>query len=159
MNTNPLVRVGLALLSCVLVGGCASSSVSKMVRKGDNTYTMTREAGNAFERNTEHLKALVREDAAKFCARQGRELKVIDLTTDKPFFSTGYAKATIVFKALKPGEVDQAAARTAVADAGAITSADELYAELTKLDELRKKGILTDQEFQSEKQKVLNRSK
>jgi hypothetical protein len=35
----------------------------------------------------------------------------------------------------------------------------ELCAALTQLDELRKKGILSEEEFQAEKQKVLRRSK
>jgi Short C-terminal domain len=36
---------------------------------------------------------------------------------------------------------------------------DELVSELTKLDDLRKKGILTDDEFQLEKKKILSRSR
>jgi serine protease Do len=32
----------------------------------------------------------------------------------------------------------------------------DIYAELTKLDELRRKGILTDAEFEAQKQKILN---
>jgi hypothetical protein len=35
---------------------------------------------------------------------------------------------------------------------------DDLYTELTKLDDLRKKGILTDEEFQAQKKKLLNGS-
>jgi hypothetical protein len=35
----------------------------------------------------------------------------------------------------------------------------DVYAELVKLDDLRKKGILTEAEFASEKQKLLNRPK
>ncbi|HEY1847570.1 MAG TPA: SHOCT domain-containing protein [Opitutaceae bacterium] len=37
-------------------------------------------------------------------------------------------------------------------------STDELYAELVKLDDLRKKNILTDEEFQAQKKKLLDRS-
>ena len=33
----------------------------------------------------------------------------------------------------------------------------DVYAELIKLDDLRKKGILTDEEFDAQKQKLLNR--
>jgi hypothetical protein len=38
-------------------------------------------------------------------------------------------------------------------------AAGDLYTELIKLDDLRKRGILTEEEFQAEKKKVLNRSK
>ena len=43
-----------------------------------------------------------------------------------------------------------------VAIAPRALSTDELVTELTKLDDLRKKGILTDDEFQAEKKKVLS---
>jgi hypothetical protein len=36
---------------------------------------------------------------------------------------------------------------------------DELYVNLLKLDELHKKGILTDEEFAAKKKKLLARSK
>lgn len=32
----------------------------------------------------------------------------------------------------------------------------DIYADLTKLDELRRKGILTDAEFESQTQRILN---
>ena len=39
------------------------------------------------------------------------------------------------------------------------TYAGDLYAELLKLDDLRKRGLLTDKEFEQEKKKLLKRSK
>jgi len=47
----------------------------------------------------------------------------------------------------------------AAAPAEKSLSTDELYNDLLKLDDLRKKGILSDDEFQAEKKKVLSRSK
>jgi len=35
----------------------------------------------------------------------------------------------------------------------------DLYMEITKLDELRKKGLITDAEFEAQKQKLLNAAK
>lgn len=35
----------------------------------------------------------------------------------------------------------------------------DLYTELTKLDDLRKRGILTDAEFETQKQKLLNQTR
>ena len=37
------------------------------------------------------------------------------------------------------------------------SSSGGLYGELSQLDRLRKEGLITDQEFQMRKQKVLNR--
>jgi len=36
---------------------------------------------------------------------------------------------------------------------------EQLYSDLIRLDELHKKGILTDAEFETEKKKILSRSK
>jgi len=131
-----------------------------VVPQGDNTYSITREAGSAFNRDINKLKAEVQADATKFCAEQGKELKVVSLTAEKPFFSTGYCKAKIVFKALNPGEAEATAVATGVTAAAPRPSpTGDLYADLIKLDDLRKKGILTEDEFQSEKKKILDRSK
>ena len=141
-------RILPALSICVALAGCASNM--HVVPMGNNTYTITREAVTVFSRDTEALKDKAKEDAAQFCASKGKQLKVVDITAEKPRLTTGYAKAEIVFQA-----VDAVDSSPTVAPA----TVDLLYAELIKLDELRKNSILTEEEFQAEKKKVLNRSK
>ena len=129
---------------------------------GNNTFSITRTATNGFNRDVDKLSTEAQDAAAKYCADQGKQLKVVDLTSKKPLFSTGYASAKIVFQALTTDEIAQAqAAATAGTPAGFVRtiSTDELVSELTKLDDLRKKGILTDDEFQAEKKKILARSR
>ena len=75
---------------------------------GDNTFSITQTAKSAFSRDTDKMKADLQDEAAKYCAAQGKQLKVVDLTSTKPFFSTGYASAKIVFKALSATELEQA---------------------------------------------------
>ena len=160
VNTTSLARFFLTLGFCIAALTCAAASKSSIVPLGNDTYSITRQAKTGFERDTEHLKDLAKEDAAKFCESKGRQLKIVELTAKKPFFGTGYAKATIVFKALSPGSAEfKVEASPAEPSANQNLSTTELYEDLMKLDDLRKKGILTDEEFQSEKQKVLNRSK
>lgn len=43
--------------------------------------------------------------------------------------------------------------------AGNVSSKDDLYTELLKLDDLRKKGIITDAEFDAQKRKLLESAK
>ena len=154
----------MVFFSGVAALSCAAASKSSLASIGNNTYVITREAKTAFDRDTEHLKELAKEDAAKYYESQGKQLKVVDLTADKPFFATGYAKAKIVFKALGSDDPELAVAQVqpspkAAAVRPETSSTGNLYDDLIKLDDLRKKGILTEEEFQSEKQKVLNRSK
>jgi len=165
VNPITLGRTLSAACMCVTLIGCASAShddAPKVVELGNDTYSITCEAKNAFHRDTEKLKADASAAAAGYCAAQGKQMKLVSLTSDLPMFSTGYAKAKIVFKALNAGDPGLLASEntTAVAaPAERSLTTDDLYNELLKLDDLRKKGILTDEEFQSEKKKVLNRSK
>ena len=163
----PFFAIGVALLGFPSMSRASSPAPAPVVPVGDNTFSITHTGKTAFSRDTEKMKADVRQEAAKYCAAQGKELKILELTSEKPFFSTGYASAKIVFKAVTPGEVEPASAPTTAASASSMTNrsvepatpTDELYNELMKLDELRQKGILTDKEFKAEKKKVLDRSK
>lgn len=134
---------------------------------GNNTFSITCEASNAFHRDIDKLKADATDAANKYCAEQGKQLRLISLTGKVPMFATGYARAKIVFQALNPGDpmlsmpvVEPGAAPAAapLVMAPPRLTTDELYSELVKLDDLRKKGILTDDEFQAEKKKLLSRS-
>ena len=143
---------------CLALLCCAAKS-PPVVPLGDNTYSITCEAPNAFQRDLDKLKAAAQEEAAKFCSTQGKQLKVVALTTNKPYFSLGFCKATIVFRALNPGEPELTPIPAAAETTDRPTATGDLYSDLIKLDDLRKKGILTEEEFQAEKKKALNRSK
>ena len=138
-----------------------SNAAPAIISAGDNTFSITRQASNGFSRDVEALKTEVQAEAAKYCAENGKQLRVVSLTSEKPRFALGYASAKIVFKALDAADPDlkPAPAITAPGPIEHTTPTDDLYTELVKLDDLRKKGILTDEEFQSEKKKVLNRSR
>ena len=72
---------------------------------GHDTYALTRWAETGFTRNTEKLKTQALEDAAAYCAKLHKELKVISTTTARPFVPlTGFASAKVVFKALNAND-------------------------------------------------------
>ena len=185
MNSTTLAKALSASFLCVALVGCAfktSGGAFKVIAMGHDTYSITCEAKTAFDRDIDRLKDDATAAANNYCAAEGKQIKVISLTSDLPLPTTGYAKAKIVFKALNPGSPElegapapaaapgpaaapvyaapaaYAAPAPAVEPAKRLLTTDELYAELFKLDELRKKGILTDDEFQAEKRKLLNRS-
>jgi hypothetical protein len=153
-----------------------SRDISKPIPLGNNTYELTREATNVLSRDIDAMKTEVTEDAANFCATQGKQLKVVSLTSEKPLMTFGYCKAKIVFKALNAGDPELTGAPAPVAGNAQpayiavsqppppaavrlpLMTTSEIVAALTQLDDLRKKGILTEEEFQSEKQKVLSHS-
>ena len=133
--------------------------VGSPVNQGDGTLAITVEAKTAFNRDVDSMKVAARVAAAGYCSAQSKQLQVISIAGKKPWFSTGFTSATIIFKAVDPNspEIAQATAASPVAAPTSIVqSTDDLYAALTKLDDLRKRGILTDDEFQAEKKKILS---
>jgi len=163
---KPLGHILLASCFLVALTGRASTppDLGDIVPMGNDTYSITREARSAFTRDADKLKSEASDSAAKYCAAQGKQLKVISLTENVPTFGMGYAKAKIIFQALDAGDARLSTELAAVQAQVPVTlvvrppSTDELYNDLLKLDELRKKGILTDDEFQAEKKKLLSRS-
>jgi hypothetical protein len=165
---------GIALVGCASTSAVARAP--EALAMGNNTYSITRVAKHALDRDIDALKAQAMEDATRFCAARGKQLKVVSMTEEKPWLTFGYFKAKIVFKALNAGDaeltgepapvagserptytaVSQQPAPPAVSEK--LVTTGDLYAALTQLDDLRKKGILTEEEFQSEKQKILRRS-
>ena len=186
MNTHPARQLLPALSLALVLAGCAAST-SNLSRTDDSTYTVIRQGKTAFNRDPEGLAEEAKSDAAKYCADHGKQLKVVSVEMEKPFFSTGYASAKVVFRALDAGDPDLAdsstivtyngrsrtpyatapgaASRGPVAPAAVAAPAkkksatDALYDDLMKLDDLRKRGILTDEEFQEQKKKLLEHTK
>ena len=167
VNMKTLGKLLIAALFCTALVGRSSSSHDGPVPLGNDTFSITHEAKTAFSRDTDKLKELATADAQKFCDAQGKQMRVISLTAKVPTFSLGYPSATIVFRALPPGDPGLTDPLPTAASAGAtvveapksiVKSTDDLYEALLKLDDLRKKGILTDEEFQAEKKKILSRS-
>ena len=129
---------------------------------GNNVYSLTIKAHNKFTRDTQKLKDQAMEMATQFCTKDGKQLKVVSVTEDKSQYLVGpYAQATLTFKALAPGDPELVPAGEALMKPAvpASPATEQLYADLLRLDELRKKGILTDAEFDVEKKRILDRTK
>ncbi len=168
----------LALPLGLLAATCRAETNPEIVSLGHDTYALTRSATNGFTRKTEKLQTQALEDAAAYCAKLHKELKVLNTTADKPTVPlTGFASVKVVFKALDANDPEllapvavtipgtatpvyvQPAATPAVAEsAPPKTATDVLYNDLTKLDDLRKRGLLTDEEFQAQKKKLLEKA-
>jgi len=170
VNISTCPKIFSAVLLCAALQARAGShdTVGNPVSLDNNTYSITCEATNGFMRDEDQLKADASAAAEKFCAAQGKTLKIVSVKSKMPTFSTGYGWAKITFMALNPNDPilspPPAAAPPGAAYAGAPAAppppvsltTDEMYTQLLKLDDLRKKGILTEEEFQAEKKKVLS---
>jgi hypothetical protein len=164
-------------LGLLAVSGRADQN-PEIVPLGHDTYALTRWAETGFTRNTEKLKTQALEDAAAYCAKLHKELKIVSTTTARPAIPlTGFAHAKVVFKALDANDPELHAPVSAAAPSAAMpasapgaatpavaenaappTATDVLYSDLMKLDDLRKRGLLTEEEFQAQKKKLLEKS-
>ena len=148
---------------------------AEVVDLGDGTYSITRDARSVFS-SLESLENRVKQDAAEFCQANQLSHEVISLDSDDVSFfaDEGFSQVKLVFRAWPNANPHASASpstnRTypvAVPIAPAMNSStpspqgpsatDRMYEDLVKLDDLLKKGILTEEEFATEKQKVLNR--
>ncbi len=171
MKILRLVVVVAGGLFLGVLSSSAAGTKSEPVKLGDNTYSIERHAATTFNRDVDQFANEAREAAEQFCAAQGKKMKVLSMKTERPFYTLGYARATLTFMAVDPNAPDSPAPpESAASPSGATTNpgaapADthsptgDLYNDLLKLDDLRKRGILTDKEFQKEKKKLLDRER
>ena len=162
-----------AMAVVALAANCAWAGVASPITPlGNNTYNLTVHAKHMFTRNTGKLKEEAMDVATKFCAKEGKQLKVVSVTEDKSLLLYGrYTEFTMTFKALDPHDPEpvapaqvqatppQAMPPAAITPTAASPETEMLYADMLRLEDLRKRGLLNDAEFEREKQKVLARSK
>ena len=159
----------MALPIGLLAAACRADPNPDIVSLGHDTYALTHWADNGFTRNTDKLKAQALEDAAAYCAKLHKELKIVSTTTARPAVPlTGFASAKVVFKALDANDPELHApvlaplpddsAPGAVEYATPLTETDVLYKDLKELDDLRKHGLLTEEEFQAKRKKLVEKS-
>ena len=143
----------------MLAANCAwAGDTPPVVPVGDNTYSITVKGTHKFTRNTEKLKDQALEVARQFCAKTGKQLKVVAVKEDKSMYLVGgFAQTTLTFKALSQGDPELVVAAEEHPKPLPAINADILTSELTKLDDLRKKGLLTNEEFTAAKKKLLDR--
>ena len=155
-------RVGSIFVVAIVAAATAFAGNSGVVQVSGNTYSVFREAKNTFHRDTQVLQDAAVQEAEAYCKANGRQMKIVTWDVYKPRFISGYASAKLVFKALAPGEEEAPAPVTAAAPtlpADAIASgSNDFYTVILKLDDLRKRGIISEKEFETQKKKAFKRA-
>jgi hypothetical protein len=153
MNTCELA---VLVVLAVVVGGCANPGI---VQVSPDTYRLARDDHAGVFGNRHALAAGVIRDANNFAERQGKVAIPVS-QEDKPVGVLGnWASFSYTFKLV---DKDSPAARERAFTTSTHTVLEQapshdVYVELTKLDDLRRRGLLTDAEFETEKRKVLGR--
>ena len=167
---TPIIRI--CVFAVALLAGCSNPGI---VQLSPDTYMLSRADRAGIFGNTAALKAGVIQDANEFAENKGKV--AIPLATHETPVYPGHC-ATFEYQFRVVDKNDPEAKRTALVPRADVViektekvTADvhtkedtaasmgvDLYTELTKLDDLRKKGIITDAEFDAEKKKLLRKS-
>jgi hypothetical protein len=144
-----------------------SCTTSNVISTGPDTYMVT-SSGAGF--STASVKENVFEKANKYCEERGLVMVPVSFSSEPGRMGRNAPSADLTFKALKPGdprieemnltEADQryeVKQDISVSTTESSSKGNDTYTELLKLDELRKKGILSDEEFEAEKAKLLQK--
>ena len=149
-----------------LILGCASNS--GVVPIGEDTFMVSRQAATGFS-GSGTLKADAIKEATQYCVERGKSLQVISTyEAEPPYILANFPKAEIQFMCLTEGDAElgrpqlkqQADSVIEIRKDANVnidhSSSQDVYSELIRLDDLLKKGIITEKEFADLKAKLLS---
>jgi hypothetical protein len=156
-----------AVAFALLLSGCASHGVIPI---SPDTYMVSKTGAGVFS-DMASLKADVFREANDFAQRQGKIAIPLDVN-ERPFIpSVRNPSIELQFRVVNAN--DPEAQRTSLVPRADVViektekistdvrtkedKAPDLYTELTKLDDLRKKGIITEEEFAAQKKRLLEK--
>lgn len=145
----------------LLVAGCATSNI---IPVGPETYMVT-SSGAGF--SSAGVREAVFEKANAFCTEKGLVMIPVSFKAEEGRYGQNAPNASLTFRALRSG--DPAIQRPDIVEADdsvhvtqdinikdkSLAKKNDVYAELLKLDDLKKRGILSETEFEKEKAKLL----
>ncbi|MFB2863411.1 SHOCT domain-containing protein [Aeromonas sp. MdU4] len=154
--------VSIVLLA-LLITACTSSGVIPI---GPDTYTI----GTTSELSPALAKKQAMEEAVAYCRSHGKEIMPMQIqrgshqdsfgdslaTFDYTFRCLDRSDASLGRPELKDPTIDVRLDQN-IKNTGSVESKSDLYTELKKLDQLKRDGILTENEFQEQKKKLLER--
>lgn len=148
-------------LSAFLLTACTSSGVIPI---GPDTYTI----GTTSELSPAYAKKKAMKEAASYCQSQGKRIMPIQTQkgSHRDAFGDNLATFDYTFRCLVAGDQDlsRPELKNPTVDINIdqkVTSKSDsalkpdLYTELKKLDQLKKEGILSAEEFDIQKRKLL----
>lgn len=169
-------RFVLMLLLGILESGCASNfdtaDFQGLQQVGPDVYEVFYEDHRGVFGSEKSLQKRVISEANSFADNRGMSAKPVDARQHRVGilgdWAWAYYKFTLVPRSelrLSPGHLQITFIGDArmsnnfleTKDQNTKAGTNDLYTELMKLDDLRKQGVLTEEEFLAEKRKLLNR--
>lgn len=155
----------VALVCCLFLVGCANAGI---VQLSKDTYAITGSNFQGIFTNVSALKAKTVEEANAFAQSHGKVAVIESYKLHRPLVG-GFTSVKYQFKLVDKkdvGKVEDPVEESADSDIQKDVSrkdenvkSSDLYTELMKLEELRKKNVLTEEEFQAQKKRLLDAQK
>ena len=147
-------RFRFLLMAGVILTAPASAKDPEVIQLSADTYMVTyQNHAGIFARDTTTKKKVI-ETASRFAESKGMILQPISMDFRDVGNGPGqWPSADYTFRLVPKGQDSGAATPVAASTA----PSPDIYTELLRLDDLHKKGILTDAEFASQKAKILAR--
>jgi hypothetical protein len=151
----------IIIAGAILLAGCASNS--GVIPIGQDTFMVTRQAATGFS-GSGTLKAEAFQEANQYCAKLGKSLQVISTQEARPpYILTNFPKAEIQFMCLdaKDAELNRPKLKKGADNVIELKQdiktqdSGDMYTELKKLKDLLDSGIITQEEFDARKKKIL----
>jgi hypothetical protein len=157
------MKVLLPVVLALLLVSCASTN--EIVSVSKDTYIVSGWGKSPGGYSGAEVKAAAIAKAGRFCADQDRQIQVVSASQRDMSFGVN-ATAELQFMCLEKSDADfkrstvrrEADAAVEVRkdiNVSAPPSEKSLYEELLNLDDLRKRGIITEAEFEAQKAKLL----
>ena len=147
------------MLLCLGLTGCAINS--GVVPMGNDAYMVSRQAATGFS-GSGAQKAECFQEAGKFCEKQGKKLYVVSTSeAHPPYIFTNFPKAEVQFMCLDANDprlkTDEVKTIQHLSQ-GIKNEGDDytLEAKLKTLNKLLADGMITKNEFDEQKKKLLN---
>lgn len=172
-SLNKILKASTTISIIILALFLSSCANPGIVKLSPDTYMLSRADHAGIFGNTATLKASVIKDANDFAASMGK-IAIPLSSNETPVYPGHFATFEYQFRVVdkddpeaKPTHLvprsDVVIEKNEKIDADITTEERKLnsldiYTELTKLDDLRRRRIITDAEFKAEKAKILNRS-
>jgi hypothetical protein len=158
------MRSFVLFIVAFILGGCTSSGVIPI---GQDTYSIS----TTSELSPAYAKKNAMNEALKYCQSLGKEIMPMQMKegTHRDTFGDNLATFDYTFRCLAAGdpqlgrpELKDPTVNVNITDSSPgdrrVTeskSQDDLYTQLVSLDRLRNEGIISDEEFEEQKRRVL----
>ena len=167
MPASRLIVIALTLAACTSAYG--SEKFDDVVQIAPDTYSISRIDHGGIFGNAGKMKTRVMKEAQEFAESKGKVAVVRHIQEDPLVVGRSFASIEYTFWVLDktdadarradlrkdPDQVSDQNVKVEIKQDQTVQKKD-LYDQLIKLDDLHKRGILTDAEFEQQKQKLLS---